>query len=244
MRMLRLGIVLLVAGLAQTARADALLDQVIAGARSDADISWRVDRLNTDMDALGKAKEISLARFTGTSPAGTRWSLVSVNGKQASDKARATFSEKFNQSNYAPTYGQIAHFLKAGAERLASTPQSVTYRVKSLPAGTVVAAGYDLSKWLQADVIVDVTADKPFVSSVAICAPVAFKPASIAKVEKLDRSMTFALGPQGYPVLKETSVHSRFKVLVKNITLRTHSAFQNQTPMVQTAHLGKSTGSN
>jgi hypothetical protein len=239
MRYVTVGTFLILAlGCTASVQADALLDQVIAGAKADKAIAWRVDRINTDLNDKGSVKETSLARFDGSAAPGTRWKLLSVNGKSASKKASADFSDKFNHNDFAPTYAQLATLLGTGAVKTAVTETSATYRIARLPAGTVTAAGYDLSAGLEALVTVDKTGAAPFVSHVRISAPKPFKPASIGKVEKLDRTMTFERGPNGLPVLTESVVDASFKVLVKSMSIRTHTAFQNQVPVVQTAALG------
>jgi hypothetical protein len=239
MRNVKVGTFLfLTLGWTASVQADVLLEQVIAGAKADKAISWRVDRINTDLNDKGSVKETSLARFDGAAAPGARWKLLSVNGKTASKKASAEFSDKFNQNDFAPTYAQLANLLGTGAVKTAVTDTSATYRIARLPVGTVTAAGYDLSSGLEALVTVDKTGAAPFVSRVRISAPKPFKPASIGKVEKLERTMTFERGPNGLPVLTESVVDANFKVLVKSMSIRTHTAFQNQLPVIQTAALG------
>jgi hypothetical protein len=223
-------------------RADALLDQVMAGARADSQIAWRVDRLNTDMTATGETRETSLSRFDGTAAKGARWSLLSVNGKSAAAKDCADFSDKFNKTNYAPTYAQLTELLGSGAIKTGTDLSGTHYRLNALPAKAVTVSGYDLSKGLQAEFTVDTSGTTPFINTVRITAPKPFKPASIGRVDRLDRHMVFARGPQGMPVLVSSSVAADFKVLFKNISMRTHTVFQNQQPVVQTAQLGKSSG--
>lgn len=244
MSLIKIGVAaLFVCGSATAVRADALLDQIIAGARADKAIAWRVDRINTDMNNSGKADQVSVAHFDGAAASGARWSLVSINGQSATPKASADFSDKFNKSDFAPTYGQLADLLASGATKTGETDKTVRYRIDSLPAHTVVAGGYDLSKALQAEFTVDTSGPSPFVTSVHISAPKPFKPASVGRVDMLDRSMKFARGPQGLPILVESLVKADFKVLFKTMTIRTHTAFQNQLPIQQTAQLGKTAGS-
>jgi hypothetical protein len=239
MRKTSLGTLLyFVFGCAPSVQADTLLDQVIASIKADKDIAWRVDRINTDLTDKGKVKEITVSRFDGAAPPGARWTLLNVNGKAASKKACAEFAEKFNQTNFSPTYAQLVKLLETGAVKTAATDTKTMYRIARLPAGTITAAGYDLSNGLEALVTVDRSGDNPFVSRVHISAPKPFKPVSIGKVEKLERTMTFERGPHGLPVLTQSVVDANFKVLVKSMTIRTNTAFQNQVPLMQTAALG------
>ncbi len=224
------------------AQADALLDQVVAGIKADQAVVWRLDRINTDFTDTGAAKSISIAKYDGTAPRGKRWMLAAVDGKSPSKKAVSDFADSFNKTGYTPTYAQLADLLSAGATKISEAPGTVQYRIACLPEKSVMAAGYDLSKGLQADVSVDTSGPSPFVNLVRITAPRPFKPASIGRVDKLDRSMTFARGPNGLPVLTQSAVTAQFKVLLKSITLRTHTAFQNQQPIMQTAHLGQPAG--
>lgn len=227
---------------AASAQADALLDQVIAGAKADSRIIWKVDRLNTDMTASGETRETSVAHFDGSATKGSRWSLLTVNGKAAPARASAEFADKFNKADFAPTYAQLTELLGTGATKISSDTGSVRYRLASLPANAVTVSGYDLSKGLQAEFTVDTAGATPYVSTVSITAPKPFKPASIGRVDRLDRRMTFARGPQGMPVLMTSTVTANFKVLFKNISMRTHTLFQNQQPVTQTALLGKASG--
>ncbi len=233
---------LLFTGWSATAQADALLDQVVAGIKADQAVAWRVDRINTDFTNTGAAKSTTVAKYDGAAPRGTRWMLSAVDGKSPSKKASSDFADSFNKTGYTPTYAQLADLLSAGATKISEAPGVAHYRVACLPAKSVMAAGYDLSKGLQADVSIDTSGAAPFVNMVRITAPKPFKPASIGRVDKLDRSMTFARGPNGLPVLTQSEVNAQFKVLMKNITMRTHTAFQNQQPVVQTAQLGHAAG--
>jgi hypothetical protein len=220
-----------------SARADALLDQVLAGAKADSKIAWRVDRLNTDMTPDGTTKETTLARFDGAAAKGTQWSLVSVNGKAAQEKACNEFSKSFNKGGFSPTYAQLVDMISPAAVRVSSDATGTRYRLPVLPAKAVVAAGYDLSRGLQADFTIDTSGATPFISAFNISAPKPFKPTSVARVDRLSRSMIYMLGPQGLPILKESTVAADFKVLFKNIAVRTRTAFSNQQPVMQTAQL-------
>ncbi len=231
-----LAIVVGVAGLGMATvpvRADALLDAVAAGARADRGVQWSVDRLNSDYDTAGQLKTSSVAHFNGAAAKGTRWALIAVDGKAPSSSAVQDFSKIFNAGDLAPTYAQVADLLTGAAIKVAPN----CYRVIGLPAKTVMAAGYDLSPYLQADIIVDASGMQPYVSQVKISAPTPFKPMSLSKVERLDRTLTFTRGPQGMPVLSASSVYADFKVMLKKISLRSQTQFHGQRPVVQTAQL-------
>ncbi len=214
-------------------QADSLLEQVVAGAKADKQLLWSVERVNSDFDTSGKLTETSVARFNGAAAKGTRWSLVSIDGKMPKPSADKEFTKNFNAGDFAPTYAQVADLLAGPATKISPN----CYRLMGLPAKTVMAAGYDLSAYLQADVIVDVSGSQPFVSQVKITAPKAFKPMSLSKVQRLDRTLTFTRGPNGLPILATSVVSADFKVMLKTISLRTKTEFLGQKALTQTARI-------
>jgi hypothetical protein len=229
----RLGVALGLMFVPCAVQADALLELVVAGAKADKQVLWSVERINSDFDTSGKLKETSIAHFNGAAAKGARWSLVSVDGKAPKLSANKEFTKAFNAGDFAPTYAQVADLLVGTAVKIAPN----CYRLTGLPAKTVMAAGYDLSPFLQADVIVDSSGAQPYVSQVKITAPKAFKPMSLSKVQRLDRTLTFTRGPNGLPILATSVVSADFKVMLKTISLRTKTEFLAQKPLTQTAQM-------
>jgi hypothetical protein len=225
---------------ASSAYADALLDQIVAGAKADKQVQWSVDRTNADFDTDGKLKTTSIAHFNGAAAKGARWSLLSVDGKMPAASAEKEFSKMFNGGDYKPTYAQVADLLSGAVTKISPN----CYRLTGLPAKTVMAAGYDLSPFLQADVFVDSSGTQPYVSQVKISAPKPFKPMRLSTVSRLERVMNFVRGPQGLPVMSSSAVISDFKVIFKTIALRTKTEFHAQKPLIQTAQNSISEKSN
>jgi hypothetical protein len=214
-----------------SAQADALLDQIVAGAKADKHVQWSVERSTADFDTDGKLKTTSIAHFNGAAAKGARWSLVSVDGKAPAANVEKEFSKAFNSSDYKPTYAQVADLLSGAVTKISPN----CYRLVGLPAKTIVAAGYDLSSFLQADLFIDSSGAQPFVSQVKISAPKPFKPMSMSTVARLERVMNFIRGPQGLPMMSSSIVASDFKVIFKTIAIRTKTDFYSQKPLLQTA---------
>lgn len=181
------------------ARADALLDQIVAGARAAAPMGFQ----RTAVIEPGDPKQPTVKRvdrFDPAAPEPKRWTLVSVNGAPPTAKDQDQYRKQVT-SVPAPGYYRIATFLSAGAVRAAHAQGHAVYRVAKLPAGSVKANGFDLSSRLSAELMVDQRGARPTVSRVRIYLAKPIRIMVVAKLDRFEAVSDYAAGGSGTPVL-------------------------------------------
>ncbi|QMW21541.1 hypothetical protein [Sandaracinobacteroides saxicola] len=185
-----------IAALALPAHADALLDQVLAGARVAKPQSFERTAVLVASNDKGSTTINRVQRFNAAAPAGKQWTLVSENGAPPSAKATEEFTKSINKVP-APGYYRIATFLGAGAIRLADSGGKAVYRITKLPKGSVNGGGFDLSDRLSADLTVDPATAT--VTRTRIFLPKPTRIMLVAKLDKFDAVTDYAPVPGSAP---------------------------------------------
>ena len=174
---------LAVLALAVPAAADPLLDRLVAEARTVGpdDFAW-TRTSKAEQRGGGEAKtRISIERYDPSRPAGKRWTLVSVDGKApTADEARDY--AKAMADAMVPSYGRVAGYFGAGAQRAAIGGRTV-FRAGKLPKRALMMNKSDLSASARAEAVVADGA-RPFVERLDI---VTTRPVRMMLVARIDR---------------------------------------------------------
>ena len=123
-----------------------------------------------------------------------------ADGRAPTDHDRAAFTKAVGGLP-APGYYRLATFLSRGAERSTDAHGRTVYRIARLPAGSVKAAGFDLSDRLAAEATVEQANGRAYVSRVRIFLPAPTRIMMVAKMDRFEAVTDYALGPDGTPVL-------------------------------------------
>jgi hypothetical protein len=169
-------------GLAGTAHADALQDQVLASARATRSDLYAFRRTLV-LERTGSPRKIFVEQFDPRKPAGQQWSLVSVDG-------HAPTAEDVAQSRKAkrgptPSYAELAQWFGGAATRSDGAPGYVTYRFARLPAGALKIGSHDASADTQAEALVNTKGKTPFVEQVRMVSSKGFRMMLVASVDSI-----------------------------------------------------------
>lgn len=180
-----------------TAYADALQQQVLAGAKS---VTTRDFAFTQTLQAqrTGKPARNIVQRYDprrGTAA----WSLIKIDGRAPTAKENADAAKNFAKAQ-VPSYSRISEWFGAPATRVATTATSATYRFASLPKGVIKMGSYDASSHTSAEAIVNTTGKTPFVERVRFFSNTAFRMMLVAKVERFTVTSIHRLMPDGRPV--------------------------------------------
>ncbi len=170
-----------------SARADALLDQVMPAIKADGITKWNLARAFQSFDKNGKAERTSFARLEGG-----KWSLVAYAGAKPTDDVLKSFNERAAQGKIPyPRYAVLEKILAANPVVAQSTDALTIYKIRNLPPKSIEFQDEDLSKYVVAEVTVT-KGSLPYVSKLRVYNEAPFR-MSLAKVEKAEKTLTFAL---------------------------------------------------
>lgn len=205
------------------AMADPLQDQVLAGMRR-ADTSDLAFTASTRIQQSGKPAREVVTRYDPRSPAGRRWSVVSVDGKPATAKEAAQIVKTANASP-PPSYARLARWFGSPATRTAQGPNSVTYRFARLPAGIAKVGSRDMSADTVAEVVVHTSGRVPFVERTRFSSTKSFRMMLVAKVDRYVATSTYAPMPDGRVFPAATQVEMAGSMMGKSGTLATSTRY-------------------
>lgn len=206
-----------------TAGADALQDQVVAGARAVSPTGYAFTQ-TTRVERTGAAAKTFVSRYDPARAVGQRWTLVSIDGKAPSAKEAAS-AAKAAKAQDVPSYAEIAKWFGGPATRIAQTPTSVTYRFARLPKGIVKMGKHDASADTSAEATVDLSGRAPVVTRVRFASTTAFRMALVVKVERYGVVTTYRPGPDSHPVIDAATVEMAGSVLGKAGTMTIRTGF-------------------
>jgi len=192
--------ILLAIAAAPAPTTDPLTARLLAESRSITETSFGWERVSRAEGTDGRKveTEVDVDRYDPT--ATPRYRLLTVDGKPPkADKLREYV--KAIEKKPAPNYGRVAILLVA-ARRVDATH----YHVDELPKGIITGQGAMMAKHLVADLIVDTSGSKPFVSETRMFAPTPFRMMLIAKVDKFEVLNRYRPGPDGRPRIVEQDV--------------------------------------
>lgn len=190
-----LAIVLMTAA-ALPAAAEPLIERLRADAARITADRWAVTR--TFVDNRGETRH-RVARWDPRRE-DRPWSLLARNYGEPS----ADYAARYHGYTDRPgpnTYGIVANYLGAGAERIAETETGVTYRAARLGPGSIILGDQDVSDKIAAEIDVNTAGERPFVEEVRMTVVEDFKPHWAARITEGTGVARFALDPQGRPVM-------------------------------------------
>lgn len=219
-------------GAASPALGDALLDRIVADARAVGpdDFAW-TRAVRTEQRSGGKVETRNIVeRYDPTRPADKRWTLLNVDGRAPTAKELQDHSKAMADA-MVPSYGRVARYLEAGAQRVAKGERTA-YRAMKLPKGALTIAKADLSAGAQAEAIV-ADGPKPYVERLDLVSTKPVRMMLVAKVERMDASSRYKLMPDGRPVLVEQISEMRGSMLGRAGTIRTVATFSDHRPVTK-----------
>ena len=205
------------------ALADALQQQVLAGAKSVSPGDFAFTQ-NSVFERAGKPPKLFVSHFDPKKPAGSRWTFSKVDGRVPTAKDIAASTKRAN-SNPVPTYSDIGKWFGAPATRTATNGERVTYHFARLPAGVMKFGNHDASADTSADAIVNTGGKVPFVENVRFISTKPFRMALVAKLERLVITSSNRLMPDGRPVPMLIAFEMRGSLFGKSDGMKTVTNF-------------------
>ncbi len=150
-----------------------------------------------------KEKTVTVERWDGT-----RWTLVSVNGKAPSASQFKSF-RKATAVNPVPGYHRLAALLAAASDVQVDDEGRKILKIPVLPAGSVRTDSADISSHLSGEAVIATTEGKPWVARLKVRARENFKLNLLIKVTGFEQTFDYRLGPDGKPRLASQTADSR-----------------------------------
>ena len=144
-----------------------------------------------------KTDRVVVERFDPAHP--QRWTLTSVDGRPPNAEELKKL-EKDGPKRRTAHYGRIAAYFDAPAAATTDARGRTVFHFGTLPIGTVIVTGVDISPDCKAEATVDMTGSVPFVEQVrfTLTKPVRIK--VVAKLEKFEATSRYRMMPEGKPV--------------------------------------------
>ena len=168
------------------AHADALQDQVVAIARATRTDTYSFRRTIVVESNL-VARKVVEEQFDPHRPAGDQWVLLSIDARAPTPKEAAD-AYKARRDPFPP-YPAVAKWFGGPAVRSETAPGYATYRFASLWPGTLKFGSHDASPDTQAEVLVNMKSNVPFIERIDMTST---KPFSMMLVASM-RGMTFTM---------------------------------------------------
>jgi hypothetical protein len=207
------------------ARADALQQQVLAGAKTAISDDFAFTQTIL-MERSGEAAKEYVVKYDPRRPKASRWTLIKAEGWAHTKKEIAGLTKRTNAAP-VPSYGEIAKWFGAPATRIAVSRDSVTYRFAALPAGTIKLPGQDISANTSAEALVNTAGPVPFVERVRITASKSFRVMLVAKIERFTAAATYQMTPGGRPAILNNFSDVTGSMMGKNGTFKTRTSFSD-----------------
>lgn len=203
--------------------ADALQQQVLAGARavSEEDFAFTQTMVN---QRSGEGAKTYVARYDPKRPKPSRWTLISAEGRAPKPKESAQLAKQ-GASNPVPSYARIATWFGAPATRSAGSDGKVIYRFASLPMGTIKMGSHDASADAAAEALVNTSGKTPFVERVRVTMAKPFRMMMVAKIERVDATSLYRMLPDGRPVIVSTNSDMTGSVLGKSGSFKSRVSY-------------------
>ena len=213
-------------GLSCAAHADALQDQVLAGARAIRSDLYAFQRTMV-IERTGAARQVFVEQFDPRKPGAQQWALLSVDARTPTAKELEQWRKA--DRGPVPSYAQLAKWFGAPATRSDSAPGYVTYRFARLPAGAIKLGSHDASADTQAEALVNTKGKTPYVEQVRLASTKGFRMMLVASVQSMAVSGHYRLLSDGYPVPEESASIMTGSMLGKAATIHatvSYAAFQ------------------
>lgn len=206
------------------ASADALQQQVLAGAKAaNAKEFTFVQTMRFERTGVAATERVS--RYDprgGAKP----WTLLKVDSKPPTAKALEQDSKRASRVP-PPSYVRVAEWFGAPATRIATTPTSVTYRFASLPKGTVKMGSYDGSANTSVEAVVNTAGKIPFVERARFTSIAPFRMFVVAKIERFSANSSYRLLPDGRPVPASVTTEFSGSMMGKSGSMTTRASYSD-----------------
>ena len=218
------------AGLQAQESAAGLLDAAVAKAAEHKGDGYAFTR---HLVVRGNDEHVDIVqRYDPSAPVDSRWTLVSIDGTAPDEDGESSTEVESEEDGDLPSYDNLADLDTAGAELIEQDARRAVFRLDT-------AASFildDESKEFADNLVTDVTVAKtgpaaPYVSSLRIHAPAAFKPAMVAEITALETVLSYAPEPAtGRLLPRELAVDLTGSALLWiDFDVKTHIAFTDYT---------------
>ena len=184
---------------------DPVRDRIIADASLQSPAALAFDRTNHVVEVGGgtRSEVLRVDRWDGS-----RWTLVSLNGKAPSsiaikEQAKTTLNQP------VPGYHRLAGLLATDSENSVDAQGRMVIRIAQLPEKTIVNNGNDISTHLKAEAVIAINNGKPWVQQLRLTAREPFKMSLALKVLTFDQVSDYKLDASGKPRLASQSADSQ-----------------------------------
>lgn len=193
----------LIFALPAAAQTDPVLTGILAEAAKQGPIAFERTARGQDLGKDGKAT-VEVDRFNPRAAAGAQWKLVSVDGRAPTEKEIEQHRKK-TADVPPPGFYRISTMLAKPPVKKTETGGRISYQWDSLPAGSFVTPGGDISGNLSAELVVEQVGGKPKVDRLRIYAAKPFSIRSVAKMNQFDAVNEYKPGASGQPFLAAQS---------------------------------------
>lgn len=198
MAVLKLAAAATMLALAAAAQADTALDRIIAeSAKTPAVAFERTTRAELRSDPE-KEPAVVVDRFIPTSGTEGHWTVVSVDGRKPTPKELEAHAKG---NGPPPGFHNVHKLLSMPHARRTEKDGKAVYFWTSLPKGSVITPGGDISSNLSAEVTLDEAGGKPTLSEVRIFAAKPFRVKIVASINKFNVISSYRPGANGTPFL-------------------------------------------
>jgi hypothetical protein len=205
---------------ATPAAADPLQDQLLAGMKRT-DTSDVAFTSTTRIERSGAKAQVIVTRYDPRSPAGRRWTVVSIDGRAPAAKEAARIVKAANGSP-TPSYARLAQWFGGAATRSGNT-----YRFAQLPKGGLKIGNSDVSADTSAEAVVNTSGPTPLVSQVRYTSIKGFRAMLVAKVDRYVLSANYARLGDGRPFPAGNSGNIGGSMMGKQGTIVTTTRFSD-----------------
>lgn len=202
-----IGAAILAIGRPEAARAadsaaEALKERLLEHARTVTvdDYTFTRTTRTEQIEGEKKTERVVVERFDPAHP--QRWSVVSVNGAPPNAEELKKMA-KDGPKRRTAHYGRLASYFGAPASATTDARGRTVFHFGTLPLGTLIVTGVDISPNSKCEATVDTTGPVPFVEQVrfTLTKPVRIK--VVAKLEKFEATSRYRMMPNGKPVPTE-----------------------------------------
>lgn len=192
----------LLLALAAAVQADPMLDRIRADSAKAPVVGF--ERTTKAELRADPAKEPALVvdRFTPTSATAGTWTVVSVDGRKPTP---AELEAHAKGNGNPPGFHNLHKLLSAEPTRRTEADGKITFFWNSLPKGSVITPGGDISSHISAEAVVENVGGKPAVREVRIYAAKPFRVKIVASINKFNVVSHYKSGANGSTFLTTQS---------------------------------------
>ena len=181
------------------ANADARLDRIIAESSKAAPVAFeRTTRAEVRADPE-KEPALVVDRYQPKAGAAGGWTVVSVDGRKPTAKELDAHAR--NNASPPPGFQNLHKMMVKPPARVTEKDGKTVYFWESLPKGTIVTPGGDISGQLSLEATVEEAGGKPLMSEVRIFAAQPFRVKVVASINRFNVVSHYKPGANGMPFL-------------------------------------------